>query len=101
QEVHQSFESEIGQTIRVDPLEDTIEFDWVVGPIRVGTEVVQRISSDLKSNRTFYTDANGRQMMKRIWNYRPTWKLVVSEEFLGNYYPVTSRIALRDEKEGL
>lgn len=38
-------------------------------------------------------------MLKRIRNFRPTWKLKLSEEISGNYYPVTSKIVIRDENE--
>jgi len=50
---------------------------------------------------TFYTDSNGREMLKRVKNYRPTWNLKLEELIAGNYYPVTSKIALKDEKKQL
>lgn len=36
--------------------------------------------------------------MKRIRDFRPTWKLRLSEQVSGNYYPVTSKILIRDER---
>ncbi len=33
---------------------------------------------------TFYTDSNGREMQKRVINYRPTWPLEVFEPVAGN-----------------
>ena len=104
-EIHQKFDSFIEQVIRVNPQSDAVEFEFVVGPIpvddKIGKEIVARYSSDLKSNGTFYTDSNGRQMLKRQVNHRPTWKLNVTEPVAGNYYPVTSRIFIRDEKRNL
>lgn len=38
-------------------------------------------------------------MLKRIRNFRPTWKLKLSEEVSGNYYPVTSKLVIRDETD--
>ena len=82
-----------------------LEFDWVIGPIPVnesGKEIITQYRSDLTNNRTFYTDANGRQVLKRVWNYRPSWKLTdLKEPISGNYYPINSRIFLRDETKDL
>lgn len=55
----------------------------------------------MKSNSTFYTDSNGRETLMRIRNFRPTWNLKLSEQVAGNYYPVTTKIAIKDENTGL
>ena len=39
-------------------------------PNRWGKEVVVRYSSGLKSAGTFYTDSNGKEMVKRMYNRR-------------------------------
>ena len=39
---------------------------------------------------TFYTDANGREYLKRVRNFRPTWNLNVTQPVSGNYYPLTA-----------
>ncbi|XP_066256477.1 lysosomal alpha-mannosidase-like [Euwallacea similis] len=100
-EVHQIFNEYISQIIRVNAIDNYVEFDWVVGPIpRDGTsgiEVVTKYTSDLKSDSTFYTDSNGKELLKRVRDFRPTWKLNLSEPVTGNYYPVTSQISIRDE----
>ena len=44
----------------------------------------------VKSDATFYTDANGREMLRRVRDERPTWNLNVTQPVAGNYYPVTS-----------
>ena len=44
---------------------------------------------------TFYTDSNGREMLKRVRDKRPTWDLQVQEPIAGNYYPLTAAITLQ------
>lgn len=36
-------------------------------------------------------------MIKRVKNFRPTWQLNIQEPIAGNYYPVTSKIVVKDE----
>lgn len=99
QEVHQTYDSFISQIIKVDPKKRHIEFEFLIGPIpindSVGKEITIRYELDqnLFDKDFFYTDSNGRQMMRRQWNYRPTWNLSVEEPISGNYYPVTSQIS--------
>lgn len=104
-EVHQTYSQYIQQIIRVDPKKDAVEFDFVVGPIpiedKVGKEIITRYDTNLQNNRTFYTDANGRQILKRIVDYRPTWNYKVEEPISGNYYPVNSRIYIQDVNQDL
>ena len=38
-------------------------------------------------------------MLKRTRNYRPTWKLDVTEPVSANYFPVNSRIFVQDEND--
>ena len=100
-ELHQIFNSWISQTIRLYKGSTNVEFEWQVGPIDtndgIGKEVVAKFKSDLKSSSTFYTDSNGREILTRVRNFRPTWKLDQSEYVSGNYYPINSRIFIRDE----
>ena len=51
--------------------------------------------SNITSRDTFYTDSNGREMLKRVRDYRPTWKLEVNEPVSGNYYPLTAGMYLK------
>ena len=64
-EVRQQWNEWVSQTIRVYEDEEYVEFDWIVGPIPVndnmGKEVITRYETNLISDKTFYTDANGRQ----------------------------------------
>lgn len=65
-----------------------------------GREIVLQFSSGLASKGTFYTDSNGREMVKRVRNARgPSYPpLEVNEPVAGNYYPVNSMISLDDGK---
>ena len=62
----------------------------------IGKEVISRFTTDLQTNGLFYTDSNGRELLERKRNYRPTWELHLTEPESGNYYPVTSKILIRD-----
>ena len=55
----------------------------------------------MKTGGVFYTDSNGREMLKRKRNSRDTWKLNLKEPVAGNYYPVTAKIAVEDSKHRL
>lgn len=68
---------------------------------RFDKEIVINYKTILESNSQFYTDSNGRDMLKRTKDKRPTWKLKVEEPIAGNYYPVTTKIFLRDEEKNL
>ncbi|ERL87070.1 hypothetical protein D910_04471 [Dendroctonus ponderosae] len=103
-EVHQRFNEWITQIIRVyKGAQNYIEFDWLVGPLNIsddkGMEVVTRFTVDNFNNeRTFYTDSNGREMIQRVRNKRPTYSYDSSiEPVASNYYPVTSKLVIKDE----
>lgn len=104
-EARQIFNEYVSQIIRINKVENYIEFDWVIGPIPTngtnGIEVVSRYSTSIPTNGTFYTDSNGKEMLKRVRDFRPTWQLNNSEFASGNYYPITSKISIRDEDQGL
>lgn len=40
-------------------------------------------------------------MLKRKRDYRPTWNVELEEQVSGNYYPITSKISLKDEESQL
>ncbi|XP_025208867.1 lysosomal alpha-mannosidase-like isoform X1 [Melanaphis sacchari] len=103
QEIHKECNEWASQVIRKYNGEDNIEFEWLIGPIpdndKIGKEVISRFHIPFyKNNQTFYTDSNGREMLKRIVNYRPSFNLKENvENVSGNYYPITSRISLTDQ----
>ncbi|XP_076263635.1 lysosomal alpha-mannosidase-like [Rhynchophorus ferrugineus] len=104
-ELRQELNDYISQIVRINNIEKSIEYDWLIGPIPThgsnGIEVITRYSTNLTTNGTFYTDSNGKEMLKRVRNFRPTWDVDIAEFAAGNYYPVTSEIAIRDEELGM
>lgn len=64
---------------------------------KVGREIITRFDTDIASNGIFYTDLNGREMLKRQRDHRDTWNLTLIEKISGNYYPVTAKIAIEDD----
>lgn len=105
QEVRQVVSPFISQVIRLYTGQQHAEFEYTVGPIPIadewGKEVITRFDTDIKSNQLFYTDANGREMQERKYNYRPTWKLDDKEPVAANYYPVNSRMYIKDAAKQL
>ncbi|CAF4699968.1 unnamed protein product [Rotaria socialis] len=82
-----------------------VEFEWTIGPIPIddyiGKEIIVRYDTDIQSKSTYYTDANGREVLERKVDYRPTWNYTVNENISGNYYPISSRIWIKDEQRQL
>uniref|UniRef100_A0A7S2SZB3 Alpha-mannosidase n=1 Tax=Chloropicon primus TaxID=1764295 RepID=A0A7S2SZB3_9CHLO len=101
-EMRQTFAPWLHLSTRVYGNRDWAELMWRVGPIpfadNLGKEISMRVSSSVSSGDEFYTDSNGRDMLKRVVNYRPTWDLQVSEPVAGNYYPLTAALAIHDDK---
>jgi lysosomal alpha-mannosidase len=83
----------------------TVEIEWTVGPIpisdKIGKEIIIRYDTDIESASKYYTDANGREVLERIRDYRPTWNYSVTEPVSGNYYPINSRIWIKDGQRQL
>eukprot|EP00123_Amoebidium_parasiticum_P018535 comp24234_c1_seq1/m.44725 comp24234_c1_seq1/g.44725 ORF comp24234_c1_seq1/g.44725 comp24234_c1_seq1/m.44725 type:complete len:1042 (-) comp24234_c1_seq1:530-3655(-) len=90
----------LSQVVRVQPLTHHVEVEITAGPVDVangeGKEIIVRYETDIASAGVFYTDANGKEMQERRINHRPTWPLVSTEPVSQNYYPVNSRIYLKD-----
>jgi lysosomal alpha-mannosidase len=78
-----------------------VEVEWTIGPIpvsdNIGKEIIIRYDTDIQSQAKYYTDANGREVLERTRDYRPTWNYTVLEPVSGNYYPVNSRIWIKDQ----
>lgn len=104
-EIHQKFNDWISQVIRVYKTERFVEFEWLVGPIptkyKYAKSVISRFSTDIDTKGEFFTDSNGREMMKRKRDFRETWDVKLKEKIPGNYYPVTTKIAIEDKKHRL
>lgn len=67
----------------------------------LGKEVVTRFHTDIATAGVFYTDSNGREMLRRVRNHRDTWDISLEEPIAGNYYPVTAKIAIEDSERRL
>ncbi|CAF1668432.1 unnamed protein product [Rotaria magnacalcarata] len=82
-----------------------VEVEWTVGPIPIddnmGKEIIIRYDTDINSQSKYYTDANGREVLERTRDYRPTWNYTVVETVSGNYYPINSRIWIKDQNRQL
>jgi lysosomal alpha-mannosidase len=105
EEVHQVISDEATQVIRVYKTEDDayVEFDWLIGNLQLdknqSKEVITRFTIDGIANKDiFYTDANGRQQVQRTLNKRSDYEYDATQEPISsNYYPVTSKIVVKDE----
>uniref|UniRef100_A0A1B6DE70 Alpha-mannosidase n=1 Tax=Clastoptera arizonana TaxID=38151 RepID=A0A1B6DE70_9HEMI len=102
-EVHQVFNDWVSQVIRNYKGSDVIEYNWLIGPIPIddnnGKEIITRYTiRSIKSKQDFYTDSNGREILRRTRNSRPSYILDLKEPVSGNYYPVTTRIMIKDDK---
>ncbi|XP_061358613.1 probable alpha-mannosidase At5g13980 isoform X4 [Gastrolobium bilobum] len=101
-EVHQKINPWIYQITRLHKGKEHVEVEFIVGPIPVedgiGKEVATQISTTMQTNKTFYTDSNGRDFIKRIRDYRTDWNLEVNQPIAGNYYPLNLGIYIKDSK---
>ncbi|CAL5440596.1 unnamed protein product [Camellia sinensis] len=102
-EVHQRINSWIYQITRVYKEKEHAEVEFTVGPIPiddgVGKEIVTKVTTALKSNKTFYTDSSGRDFIERIRDYRADWDLEVNQPVAGNYYPINLGIYMKDDSK--
>ncbi|THU46057.1 hypothetical protein C4D60_Mb09t00950 [Musa balbisiana] len=91
-EVHQQINPWIYQVSRVYKDKEHAEVEFTVGPIpvddEIGKELVTKITTGMATNKTFYTDSNGRDFIKRVRDYRSDWEFQVNQPVAGNYYPV-------------
>ncbi|KAL6571380.1 hypothetical protein OROHE_003023 [Orobanche hederae] len=73
-----------------------------VGPIPVedsiGKEGITRLSANMVTHKVFYTDSNGRDFLKRVWDSREDCPLTVTQPVAGNYYPINTGIFMDDKK---
>uniref|UniRef100_A0A7N0UN86 Alpha-mannosidase n=1 Tax=Kalanchoe fedtschenkoi TaxID=63787 RepID=A0A7N0UN86_KALFE len=104
-EVHQKINPWIYQINRLQKGKEHVEVEFIVGPIPIddgiGKEVVTKISMEMQTNKTFYTDSSGRDFIKRIRDYRTDWNLDVNQPIAGNYYPINLGIYMEDKEHEL
>nr|XP_046229733.1 lysosomal alpha-mannosidase [Scatophagus argus] len=105
QEVRQWFAPWVSQVVRLYADSRALELEWTVGPLPIdddlGKEVITRLDTSIKTSQYFYTDSNGREVLQRRTDYRPTWHLKQSEPVAGNYYPINSRAFIKDDEDQL
>ncbi|RHZ30379.1 hypothetical protein DYB31_010868, partial [Aphanomyces astaci] len=77
---------------------------FTVGPIPIddqqGKEVILRFDTSIQSEKTWYTDSNGLEFVKRVRDYRETWNLTLhneEEKVAANYVPITIATYIRDK----
>jgi lysosomal alpha-mannosidase len=83
--------------------DETFDVEYTLGPIPHrdgGKDVVARYETDLATGGVFFTDANGRDSNRRVYNERPSFNLTVEEAVSGNYYPVSGFAYLADAATG-
>ncbi|KMZ67565.1 putative Lysosomal alpha-mannosidase, partial [Zostera marina] len=104
-EIHQQMNPWIYQITRVYKGKEHGEIEYIVGPIPVddtiGKEVVTQITTPMLTNKSFFTDSNGRDFIKRVRDYRSDWKLDVNQPISGNYYPINLGIYIKDDTREL
>ncbi|KAH8410113.1 hypothetical protein KR009_006062 [Drosophila setifemur] len=103
-EIHQTFNPYVSQVIRIYEGRSEVEFQWLIGSVPIeeefGNEVVFTLNSTLESNGVFYTDSNGRELIRREKDKREDYVPDLNRQpTSGNYYPITSRIALEDNNK--
>ncbi|KAJ8382169.1 hypothetical protein SKAU_G00029470 [Synaphobranchus kaupii] len=72
-----------------------IEQSYSVGPLMMNREAILRTSTDLRNNRTIFTDNNGYQMLKR------THRTFANNSVARNYYPMVRAAYIEDRSTRL
>uniref|UniRef100_A0A7N0T7N2 Alpha-mannosidase n=1 Tax=Kalanchoe fedtschenkoi TaxID=63787 RepID=A0A7N0T7N2_KALFE len=104
-EFHQQVNPWISQITRVYKGKEHAEIEFTIGPIPIdngiGKEITTQIKTNMKTNKTFYTDSNGRDFIERIRDFRGDWELQVNQPIAGNYYPINLGIYIKDDTKEL
>eukprot|EP00913_Durusdinium_trenchii_P015131 g14192.t1 len=98
-EVVTSVGSWVHQRLRLAKKASHVEITYTVGEIPaddgLGKEIVSRFSTDLQTAGTCFSDSNGREMLQRKRDFRPSWDFNQTEEVAGNYYPIATSLFIR------
>ncbi|CAI0418451.1 unnamed protein product [Linum tenue] len=104
-EVHQQFSPWIYQVTRLYKDKQHAEIEYTIGPIptddNIGKEVITKMTTNMVTNKTSYTDSNGRDFLKRVYDQRNDWNLSVNQPIAGNYYPLNLGTFITDSKSEL
>jgi lysosomal alpha-mannosidase len=102
QEIRRQFDPYLTQIVRLYNGTAHLEYVDILGPIPMdgtqGKEVITRFTTNINSATNWYTDANGLEMQLRTRNFRPTWKLNVTEPVAGNYFPMNAAFYISDNQ---
>jgi hypothetical protein len=89
--------------ISINDLDNFVKFDVMINDVpieldRTGKDVVVDwfLMDDFDTNNTFWVDSNGLEMVKKELYQRKDYNYSANGTIAGNYYPVTSAIAVRD-----
>ena len=98
-EARQTFNSWGSLITRLYKDQPYLEVEWTVGPMPLddtGREVVisYKVPPSLSD---FWTDINGRAMIRRLRRGRFSWDSRYADTIAANYYPITSAAVLQDE----
>ena len=92
-------------TVRLVSGSPELFLDYSVGPIPIddglGKEVIVRYETAIDSGAEWWTDANGREMQRRVRNQRPSFNYTVTEPVASNYYPVNALTLIKDNRLAL
>ncbi|XP_019447415.1 PREDICTED: alpha-mannosidase At3g26720-like isoform X4 [Lupinus angustifolius] len=111
-EVHQQVNPWVSQITRIFKEKEHAEVEFTVGPIPIddgiGKEIITQFTTTMETNRTFYTDSNGRDFIKRIQGKLylridpigegAKWRRTVGQEL---YSPLLLAFTEQDEDKGL
>mgnify|MGYP001095612931 CR=1 FL=1 len=89
--------------ISINDLDNFVKFDVSINDVpieldRTGKDIVVDwfLMDDFDTNNTFWVDSNGLEMVKKTLYQRKDYNYSANGTVAGNYYPVTSAIAVRD-----
>jgi len=101
-DVFQTFGSWINQRVRLAQGSRHVEITYTVGAVDIsdnlGKEIVSRFTTDMQTDGKCLTDSNGREMIERKRDFRYSWKFNQTEPVAGNYFPITTALAMRDDR---
>lgn len=62
-----------------------------------GKEIIIRYNTSVENKGVFYTDSNGRQMIRRVRKHKFGDNDTLSEPIAGNYYPISNKIYMQSD----
>ena len=99
-EVYQYFADWAYSVIRLFKNTTYVEAEYSIGPIPIadhlGKEIITQYTTNLKSDKTWYSDSQGLEFQERIRNFRFTYPLNVTEPVALNYVPCDTAAYIQD-----